>query len=204
MRALRLLFVLSVPAGLSAQDVTAEIAQCAAIEGALQRLDCFDQLARELGVDSPQPASPADGVKVGSWEVSDEINPLDDTRSVRLGQIAESGQSSMGSSIALVLMCQSGETDLAINWSDYLGSEVRVTTRVGRQRAETKRWNLSTNSQASFYPDNAREFILTELMNADRFIAQTTPYNENPVTAVFDLTGLSQAIEPLLEACPNA
>ena len=36
--------------------------------------------------------------------------------------------------------------------------------------------------------------FIRELMAADRFVAQVTPYNESPVTAVFELTGLPTAV----------
>lgn len=32
-------------------------------------------------------------------------------------------------------------------------------------------------------------------MNVDRFVAQVTPYSENPITAVFDLRELKKAVE---------
>ena len=32
-------------------------------------------------------------------------------------------------------------------------------------------------------------------------VAQVTPYNENPITAVFDLTGVEEVVAQILEAC---
>jgi len=39
------------------------------------------------------------------------------------------------------------------------------------------------------------------MMEADTFVAQVTPYNEAPVTAVFDTTGMAGIIEPLADSC---
>lgn len=85
-------------------------------------------------------------------------------------------------------------------WSDYLGSEARVTWRVGDEDAEVARWSLSTDNEATFYPYDDISFI-KQLLGTDRFVAQVTPYDESPITAVFDLTGLANVIHPLQEAC---
>jgi type VI secretion system protein VasI len=39
------------------------------------------------------------------------------------------------------------------------------------------------------------------MLGADKFIAQTTPYNENPVTAIFETRGLRNALVPLADTC---
>ena len=51
------------------------------------------------------------------------------------------------------------------------------------------------------YPGNNAAF-LEQLLSSDRLVAQTTPYSESPITAVFDLAGLSAAVKPLREVCP--
>ena len=163
-----------------------QIARCARFEGALERLDCFDRIARAHQVDGPQPR-PGDGLDVGAWKVSEKINPLDDTRTINLILEASSGQTSMGRTPTLVLRCQSGEVNVYVVWADYLGSEAVVTWRVGGTAAQSRQWSLSTDSMATFYPGDARRFTVDELLPATQFVAQVTPYNESPVTAVFDL-----------------
>ena len=126
---------------------------------------------------------------------------MDDTRTVVLSLRASGGQSTRGEPILLVLRCRSGETEAFIRWNDYLGlDEARVTTRIGNAKAETRSWNISTDNLATFYRRNDVEFIKA-LLNTDRFLAQVTPYGENPVTATFDITGLSIAVVPLRETC---
>ena len=97
----------------SQEDVLSQIARCARFEGALERLDCFDRIARAHQVDGPQPR-PGDGLDVGAWKVSEKINPLDDTRTINLLLEASSGQTSMGRTPTLVLRCQSGEVNVYV------------------------------------------------------------------------------------------
>jgi type VI secretion system protein VasI len=135
------------------------------------------------------------------WVVSEDRNPIDDSTTVTLINSAKSGRSRLRQEIALVIRCLSKRTELYINWHDYLGSDaINVLTRVGGDAASTQRWTLSTDSQATFYPSGPTPFI-KQLIGADEFVAQVTPYNESPVIAVWDLSGLSEAIEPLRTTC---
>ena len=179
-------------------DIRKKIAKCAAIAGDLERLECYDQLARELGL--VRAATTRQSAGSGKWLSKIETNPVDDTKTVNLVLVADEGKSAFGQSIALVIRCMSNETQLYITWNSYLGDEANVLTRVGQQQATTQRWLLSTDSQATFYPGSAIQLIRS-LMQVDGFVAQVTPYGESPVTAVFDVKGLSRAIEPLQQTC---
>jgi type VI secretion system protein VasI len=190
--------VLSVVAS-TCEELEKEIAGCAAIDGDLERLECYDRLAQSLGLDRAQPV-PTAVEGNGKWQVSVKTNPLDDTTTVVLGLYAGSGTSARGGRVLLILRCKSNKTEAYISWDDYLGSEARATWRIGAEDARTSKWGLSTDKEATFYPYDAIAFI-RQLLNADRLVAQVTPYSEDPVTAVFDLTGLTNAIRPLQNAC---
>jgi type VI secretion system protein VasI len=58
---------------------------------------------------------------------------------------------------------------------------------------------MSTDSKATFHPQPIA--FLKSMMEANTLVAQVTPYNESPVTAIFDTTGLADAIKPLRETC---
>tara|TARA_R110001583_G_scaffold31978_2_gene108998 strand:+ start:6083 stop:6697 length:615 start_codon:yes stop_codon:yes gene_type:complete len=177
-----------------------EVATCAAKAGDLERLECYDKLARRHKLDVPTLA-PAPTTGVGKWSVRDERNPIDDTRTVSLSLIADSGASKWDKPVVLFVRCQSNETDMFIVWNDYLGMGTsRVTARVGSARAETKSWLNSTDNQATFYPSSVIGYV-KKMMASPSFVAQVTPYNESPVTVTFDLTGMSNALAPLRETC---
>lgn len=208
---MKLLFGLSLAVLMTAPALSVEdqdLAKCAAMEGDLDRLGCFDDLVRDAGLDGPQPmpVEVSEG-STGKWDISRDKNPLDDTERVILRLVAESGTSRWNDRIVFIARCQSTETEAYIVWNDYLGNDgdyrreyKNVTVRVGAEQASTQRWTLSTDSKATFAPDWAGT-LLKKMTAANAFIAQTTPYNESPVMAIFDTTGMEEAMRPLMEVC---
>ncbi|WP_157018348.1 type VI secretion system-associated protein TagO [Mesorhizobium xinjiangense] len=43
--------------------------------------------------------------------------------------------------------------------------------------------------------------VIKQMLGKSRMIVRMTPYNENPFTATFDITGLENEIAPLRDAC---
>ena len=165
---------------------------CAEITSPDSRLACYDMIFR---------AESSVSKVSDNWTVEVKTNPIDDSTTVMIYTSSTQGQSRWGVPLALILRCKSDKTEVYINWRDFLGSDsVRVTTRIGSEEAETKTWGLSTDNEATFYPDNDIRFI-KQLFGNNRLVAQTTPYNESPVTAIFDISGLEDAIVELREVC---
>jgi type VI secretion system protein VasI len=181
--------------------VRPELARCAELGATTARLDCYDQVVSALGILVAQPIS-ADGGE-GAWQVSETSNPLDDSRTVTFALRAESGESRFGQPVFLALRCQSGELDAFIIWGDYLGNDdPRVTSRIGEAQAQTETWSSSADNTGAFRRGDVATFIAA-MSASNQFVAQVTPYNENPVTAVFNTTGLDRLLPSLWEACPR-
>ena len=134
---------------------------------------------------------------------------------------ADSGEGTYGDPIALGIRCKSGVTDVLIAWESFLGTDkTTVTHRVGEAPAQTIEWGISTDHTITVYPirrsvpvppgwgmteipgTHPLEFIL-ELLEADipRLVVRVVPYGESPITAIFDLTGMENAVEGVRAAC---
>lgn len=176
-----------------------EYAKCVAIQGDLARLDCFDTLAKKHNLDGAQVRANSIAGK-GNWEVFNELNPVDDSETVKLLLEADSGKSPWGEPVYLVVRCRSNNTELFIGWGDVIAvDEASVLTRVGKNKAVTRLWNTSTNLTSTFHRKPIS--FIKEMMASTALLAQVTPYGANPVTAIFNTSGLEKAIRPLRETC---
>lgn len=199
---MKVLMLLGATVLLSTNVLSAEIKQgiaaCAVVSGDLARLDCYDLLAKKHKLNSPQTVV-SNTKDTGKWLVSSKVNPIDDSKTVTLMLEATTGASKWKDKVYFVARCQSNKTEVYIGWNDYLGSESYVLTRIGSNKATTSQWTLSTDKKATFHRKPIS--FLKQMSESDKLLAQITPYNENPVTAVFDIKGASNALEPLRKTC---
>ena len=178
-----------------------ELRQCSTIENVLARVECYDALVRALDDSPPLPEVPESVVvtETDKWIVT--ANPeagRGETRASVSIQ-ADSGVSGDGVPVSMVIRCR-GETELYIRWHENLGSWAHIATRLGGGNRGQRRWNLSTNGQITFYPGLTVDFV-ERLMEVDQFSAEVTPFGGAPITALFDVRGLSEVVKPLREAC---
>ncbi|PSU73173.1 hypothetical protein C9J22_04340 [Photobacterium phosphoreum] len=190
--------LVSFPLLATASVTDKDIAKCAVIDGDLARLECYDKIAKQNNLDGRQ-IETITTKGVGDWNVSTDVNPIDDSKTVTLILNANSGKSKWGKPIYLVARCQSNKTNVYINWGEYLGREAIVLTRIGNNKANTSKWGISTDSKATF--NNKPITFLKTMSKSNKLVAQITPYNESPVTAIFDISGLDNALKPLRETC---
>ena len=194
------------------QDINRQIAKCAGEINSAERLVCFDELSKELGVDKPTKSN----IKTQSkWIVEKDKSPIDDSINVTMALEAESTiQSSYKSSTpVLVIRCKENRTSLYIQWGVYLTTqETYVLSRLDREKPVTAEWNISSDYEATFYPNSPSGYFrgrgaldlipfIKELMFHETLLVQTTPYGASPVITSFDIKGLTDAITPLRETC---
>jgi len=144
----------------------------------------------------------------GAWRLRTSDNPLDDTKIVTVSLASKPGASRNGDPILFVGRCKSNKTEVFVDWGEYLGDDSRdvyaawknVTIRIGKAPARDERWGISTDRKATFAP-NWPGKLLKDLLDQDRLVLQTTPYGENPTTAIFDVSGLRNVLGELAQTC---
>ncbi|MEE8092752.1 MAG: type VI secretion system-associated protein TagO [Gammaproteobacteria bacterium] len=180
------------------------MAQCVAIMDDLERLACYDEHAISVGLE----VTALIPIEPGTLTVSTDVNtaadpsanPSTEPSTVTITSYPVSGTSSEGDAITMVMRCRRNRTELYIRWRDYLGSWAYVRTRVGDDDRGTRQWNLSADARSSYYPRGTVGFI-EDMIEAGSAEFEVTPYVQDPVTAVFDMSELGNAIGPLREAC---
>ena len=151
---------------------------------------------------------------VSKWEVEVNSDPVTDDKVITACVPADSGRSTYGQPVWLIIRKTADRLEMYINWNSYMGSETVVSYRVGKDEPDTREWLLSSDKQASFYSGDVAE-IVSRMIKADQVAARCIPYNESPITAVFDVRGLkrelekyradfSQVLEPAVEAGDRA
>lgn len=201
----------------------AQVARCATVKDALQRLECYDRLARRLEVAAPTaattrsapavppPVRPAPAVTGyapeppspgGHWERNIERNGKGRITKVTLRLPAASEKGGIGGEpVTLVLRCMGTETSVSIDWQNYVGENgVPVTLRADDSGGVRKLWQVSVNGSQTAYPGNAVALI-RGWRGVHALHAQLNPYGGYPMAATFDLTGLEQALAPLQATC---
>lgn len=175
-----------------------EIATCAAMQNDLNRLACFDSVAASNSL-APR-VERQEAKDAGSWNVSTDVNPLNDENVYYAIVPASQGESRFRKPISLTVRCSKNKTELYINWNDYLGREASTALRIDKDPASTNTWALSTDKQSAFYPGSPVK-LLKRIAESSTVVANVTPYNANPVTAVFDTTGANIALADIRKAC---
>lgn len=180
-----------------AKTVEEQVKFCAVINNDIARLACYDAIVNDQRKAEDANAQVSSTRK---WKSSVNVNPIDDTKAVLLTLVSDKGKSSWGTPVRLEIQCLRQKTTLVVHWQDYLGNEAKVTTRFGVEVPRTEQWILSEDSQATFYPGDTPA-LLRQMMTSDQAVFQASPYFEDPIVAVFDITGMAEAIKPIRASC---
>ncbi len=159
---------------------------------------------RSIGVSAPG-SGPTVPAELPGWKLRTDTSPIDDSKSYYLSRDAEEpiGSGFLSSTPTLMIRHKEGELQVYITFGKYLGSgTTTVTARMDSSPAVQNEWGLSTDGKAVFCPTDAAGFVM-QLLEHEKLVIRLTPFGESPVTTTFDLTRLSEAIQPmrqLLEA----
>ncbi len=133
-------------------------------------------------------AQPADSL--GNWQ---HIS-VDGTGAVLAILEARDARSTLG------VRCDNHRTHAFLAWDAAVGSTPRVSYRLGAREPVEQVWNTASDPAAAFVPERTVD-VLRAAMLHDSLSATVTPAAGAPITAVFDLDGMENALRPIREAC---
>ena len=154
-------------------------------------------------IQSPKPES--DFAISGNWLMRSEVSALDDSTAYYLGVIAENSVRAWLGNVTprLIISCRHHQYEVYIYADTQLESnlddEVFARVRYGTNPPVPVTMIESTGGDAMFFPQGAA--TVRQLLTIDRIVVGFTPFNAAPVEAIFDVTGLETAIQPLIGEC---
>ena len=172
---------------------TAAAAQeaCVSIGDDVARLACFDTVF----------------ASDGSWKLEETIDAMDDATTVVLSVTANS-RLSCGTLhrpvLALTCNSQRRVTSLLLIHGCYAppttSRSVIAEMRIGSGDASEYWFEVGVDSQTfGRYSDASR--LIRSFFGAETLTVRFRPYQDNPVTMVFDINGTEEAVAPLRDAC---
>lgn len=193
------------PAILAADLATAgDFSRCVSIDSELDRLDCYDkESGRTPTVENSRPS--------GKWGVRVEKSEFKDTTDVFMSVASEApincGRISGPAYAQLYLRCHENTTAIYISTQCHLASSRYnsygdVEIRIDDNASRTVPMDSSTsNDSLGFWSGGQAIPLIKSMLDGDILLTRFTPFSESPVTARFEISGISEAIKPLRESC---
>ena len=160
---------------------------------------------------TPRPTATTEP-EMGAWKTHSGSDVMTDRQRVGIALRSMTYRPASGDKQAILFIrCQYGgkeapRWEVFISWDAFLGrDDPSVAQRFGTEEAFLTRWTISTDGTATFVNTAGRRLadvaFLTKLRRDNRFAAQVVRYNDSTITATWDVTGLTAALQPLQEHC---
>ncbi len=163
---------------------------------------------------TPEPTATARPA-TGKWRTLTDSDPLSDRKWVVSALASTTYTPARGNDRAILyIRCTYGgrrvaEWESFIAWNAYLDNEgpVAVLYRFDDGTVESGRWALSTSNESTFVPHNGQRPpnfpFVARLQESTRFVARVTRYNDETITATWDVAGLTAALQPVYTTCQD-
>ena len=143
----------------------------------------------------------------GKWLIRFGTSPLDDSKTVIVNLAADSSVTGWMDTFTpvLYLRCQEHKTEVYVDVGMQINVEygpsdqATVRVRFDKEQAQALVANESTDRKALFLPNPTQ--VISAMLKHDQLVFGFTPFNASPVVTTFDLRGLSEVVQPLLDAC---
>ena len=184
-------------------DLAADLRRCATEKNSVTRLACYDKLAPQAAAQDPGRGS----ANISKWHVESETSPIDDSKNVVASIQANSpiiGWPGKRFTPALVIRCKERKTEayLVTGMSptvEYGTDTATVTFRLDKQPAFKVHANKSTDGEALFLPQPVA--LVKRLLEGHTLLFEFVPFNSSGQMTAFDLTGLTEAVKAVRDAC---
>lgn len=192
-----LVFAMVLPGSIFSADdepdlntIIAGLKACCQIGNDANRLESYDQLAEQLGI-----TRKTVNASESKWQVTVDKDPISDSKKIFFFLPAETND--LYDEVVLVIRVQDSKTELFVNWDDYLADNTKVTIRFDKEDPYSVNWTESINNTALFC--NCPLGFIEKMLQHSSLVLRTSPYDEGPKTAIFDISGL----RPLAEQYNN-
>lgn len=181
-----------IPEDASGQEVEI-IRICAAMAHPESRLDCYDRLTTTLGISTAGPGGEL-------WMVEFLVDPLTDVRSARAVLPALEGKGVDDAPVKFIVECRAGSTTVLLDWAQPVGDGNTILIRLDDDEPQETFWEMARNRTTARYRSDGAP-LARAVAPRRRMVARVVPSGREPVTAIFDLTGMPEAIQAVREAC---
>lgn len=189
----------------SAETFIEAITNCRKINNADRRYECYDQAEAQGGNVNRQ---------VAKFNYQSNSDPITGQTLHTLTIRSDRGLNGRGDSIVLEMTCDSTRPQtyqLTVHWKDFLENTTpEVTTRLGESASVTEEWATNRSRESSIFTGSEQGYTKSEFMEAlidqvenghASMVFRATPYNDDPITAVFDFTGFLEVVQPMRASC---
>jgi type VI secretion system protein VasI len=194
---------LGVGVAMGAGPIESQLRDCQRIEDSVKRLACFDLVAESTAPKAT--VVPPSQIPL-NWMITTDVSKIDDSATVQVSTTSTNeieGRYGHQVSLRLMLRCKENKTDVFVHFGGHymagLYDVTSVTYRIDRKPAIEANFTESTNNESLFAPQPIP--FIKALLGASALTIRAAPYNENSITADFNVSDLETAIKPLREAC---
>ena len=168
---------------------------CAAMADPESRLDCYDRLVTTLGISAAGPGGEL-------WTVEfPGGTPLTDERSARAMLPALEGRGcGRRPPVQFIVECREGQTSVLLDWAQPVGDGNTIVIRLDADEPQDTFWEMARNRTTARYRSDGAP-LARAIAPHRRMVARVLPSGREPVTAIFDLTGMPEAMAPVRDAC---
>lgn len=184
------------------------VSKCRAITDSLERLDCYDKLG---GGDQPRLVADTGGLST-KWKKSVKTSPMDDARVVTIGLLAENEVVGWPDEKQLPMLiihahCAQNTAEMYV----VTGLRPHVANGKGLYTASVRFGTeeplviddmiTSVDGKALVFSPAGTPTYINLMQHTDKMLFQFTPVNSTPVTAEFDVRGLTAQLQEYRRLC---